>query len=123
LLYGALFAAIGSAVDNETDTQQFMLPITVPLIFAMVVAQAIINDPNGTLAFWLSMIPLTSPVIMMVRIPFGVPYWQVILSMSLLIAGFIFTTWVAARIYRTGILMYGKKVNYRELWKWMRYKG
>jgi len=123
LLYGALFAAIGSAVDNETDTQQFMLPITVPLIFAMVVAQAIINDPNGPLAIWLSMIPFTSPVIMMVSIPFGVPGWQIIASMALLIAGFLLTTWIAARIYRTGILMYGKKVNYRELWKWMRYKG
>jgi len=123
LLYGALFAAIGAAVDNETDTQQFMLPITVPLIFAMVVAQSIVNDPNGPLALWLSMIPFTSPVIMMVRIPFGVPVWQVAASMALLVAGFILTTWVAARIYRTGILMYGKKVNYRELWKWMRYKG
>jgi ABC-2 type transport system permease protein len=123
LLYGALFAAIGSAVDNETDTQQFMLPITVPLIFAMVVAQSIVNDPNGSLAFWLSMIPLTSPVIMMVRIPFGVPVWEVALSMALLVAGFLFTTWVAARIYRTGILMYGKKVNYKELWKWLRYRG
>jgi len=123
LLYGALFAAIGAAVDNETDTQQFMLPITIPLIFAMVVAQSIINDPNGSLAIWLSMIPFTSPVIMMVRIPFGVPYWEVAVSMGLLIAGFLFTTWIAARIYRTGILMYGKKVNYRELWKWLRYKG
>ncbi len=123
LLYGALFAAIGSAVDNETDTQQFMLPITVPLIFAMVVAQSIVNDPNGSLAFWLSMIPFTSPVIMMVRIPFGVPGWQIALSMVLLVAGFLFTTWVASKIYRTGILMYGKKVNYRELWKWMRYRG
>jgi ABC-2 type transport system permease protein len=123
LLYGSLFAAIGAAVDNETDTQQFMLPITVPLIFAMVVAQSIINDPNGSLAMWLSMIPFTSPVIMMVRIPFGVPYWEIGLSMALLIAGFLLTTWIAARIYRTGILMYGKKVNYRELWKWLRYKG
>lgn len=123
LLYGALFAAIGAAVDNETDTQQFMLPITVPLIFAMVVAQSIINDPNGSLAMWLSMIPFTSPVIMMVRIPFGVPYWEIALSMALLVAGFLFTTWIAGRIYRTGILMYGKKVNYRELWKWLKYKG
>ncbi|MBK7214144.1 MAG: ABC transporter permease [Bacteroidales bacterium] len=123
LLYGALFAAIGSAVDNETDTQQFMLPITIPLIFSMIVAQSIVNDPNGPLAMWLSMIPLTSPVIMMVRIPFGVPYWQIGLSMVLLILGFLFTTWVASRIYRTGILMYGKKVNYKELWKWMRYRG
>lgn len=123
LLYGALFAAIGSAVDNETDTQQFMLPITVPLIFALIVAQSVVNDPNGPLAFWLSMIPFTSPVIMMVRIPFGVPYWQLGLSVGLLVAGFFLTTWIAARIYRTGILMYGKKVNYGELWKWIRYRG
>jgi ABC-2 type transport system permease protein len=123
LLYGALFAAIGSAVDNETDTQQFMLPITIPLIFSIMVAQSIINDPHGPLSFWLSMIPFTSPVIMMVRIPFGVPVWQVVTSITLLVAGFLFTTWIASRIYRTGILMYGKKVNYRELWKWMRYKG
>ncbi|NVO21712.1 MAG: ABC transporter permease [Bacteroidetes bacterium] len=123
LLYGALFAAIGSAVDNETDTQQFMLPITVPLIFAFVVAQSVINNPQGSMAIWLSMIPFTSPVIMMVRIPFGVPYWQLATSMVLLIAGFMLTTWVASRIYRTGILMYGKKVNYHELWKWIRYRG
>jgi ABC-2 type transport system permease protein len=123
LLYGALFAIVGSAVDNETDTQQFMLPITIPLILSIVMLQVIIMNPDGSLAFWLSMIPLTSPVTMMVRIPFGVPYWQIALSVGLLIAGFLFTTWLAARIYRTGILMYGKKVNYRELWKWIRYKG
>jgi len=123
LLYAALFAAIGSAVDNETDTQQFMLPITVPLILALVVAQTVIQNPESPLAFWLSMIPLTSPVIMMVRIPFGVPAWEIMLSGALLILGFFFTTWLAAKIYRTGILMYGKKTNYRELWKWIRYKG
>ncbi len=121
LLYAALFAAIGSAVDNEADTQQFMLPVTVPLIFALLMAQMVISNPNGPVAVWLSMIPLTSPVIMMVRIPFGVPYEEVVLSVVLLILGFIFTTWLAARIYRTGILMYGKKVNYRELWKWIRH--
>ncbi len=123
LLYAALFAAIGSAVDNETDTQQFMLPITVPLILALVVAQTVIQNPESPLAFWLSMIPLTSPVIMMVRIPFGVPAWEIALSGGLLILGFLFTTWLAAKIYRTGILMYGKKSSYRELWKWIRYKG
>ena len=121
LLYAALFAAIGSAVDSEADTQQFMLPITVPLIFAIVMAQYIIQEPQGSLAFWLSIIPFTSPVIMMIRIPFGVPYYEVLLSMVLLVAAFLSTTWLAARIYRTGILMYGKKVNYRELWKWLRY--
>lgn len=123
LLYGALFGAIGSAVDNDADTQQFMLPITVPLILAIMMLQAVVNNPEGPIAFWFSIIPLTSPIIMMVRIPFGVPYWQLALSMGLLILGFIFTTWLSAKIYRTGILMYGKKVNYRELWKWLRYKG
>jgi ABC-2 type transport system permease protein len=123
LLYGALFAAIGAAVDNETDTQQFMLPVTVPLILSIVVAQTVIQNPESPLAFWLSMIPLTSPVIMMVRIPFGVPNWEIALSAGILIIGFLGTTWLAAKIYRTGILMYGKKSNYRELWKWIRYKG
>jgi ABC-2 type transport system permease protein len=120
LFYGALFAAIGSAVDNETDTQQFMLPITMPLIFALVIAQsAITSDPNGTLAFWLSVIPFTSPVVMMVRLPFDVPTWQVIVSMISLIIGFIFTTWMAGRIYRIGILMYGKKPSYKLIAKWL----
>ncbi|TGE25597.1 ABC transporter permease [Hymenobacter aquaticus] len=125
LFYGALFGAIGSAVDNETDTQQFMLPITMPLILTIIIAQSvIIRDPNGTVAFWMSMIPFTSPIAMMMRIPFGaVPGWQLLLSMSLLIAGFVFTIWLAGRIYRVGILMYGKKVNYRELSRWMFYKG
>lgn len=123
LLYAALFAAVGSAVDSEADTQQFMLPITIPLIFAMVMAQFIIRDPEGPVAFWLSMIPLTSPIIMMIRIPFGVPYEELALSMFLLVAGFLFTTWMAGRIYRTGILMYGKKASYKDLWKWIRFKG
>ena len=123
LLYAALFAAIGSAVDNETDTQQFMLPVTVPLILSLVVAQTVIQNPGSPLAFWLSMIPLTSPVIMMVRIPFGVPTWEIALSAGFLVLGFLATTWLAAKIYRTGILMYGKKSNYKELWKWIRYKG
>ena len=121
LMYGALFAAIGGAVDSEADTQQFMLPITVPLILSIVMMQLFIQDPTGQTAFWFSVFPLTSPVAMMIRIPFGVPYWQVALSMGLLILSFLGTTWMAAKIYRTGILMYGKKVNYRELWKWLRY--
>lgn len=121
LLYGALFAAIGSAVDNEADTQQFMLPVSLPLILGLVISNFIINNPDGSLAFWLSIIPFTSPVVMMVRIPFGVPYGELVLSMSLLIAGFLFTTWFAGKIYRTGILMYGKKVTYKELWKWLKY--
>lgn len=123
LLYAALFAAVGSAVDSEADTHQFMMPITVPLIFSIVMMQFIINDPHGPVAFWLSLIPLTSPIIMMIRIPFGVPYSEIIMSASLLILGFIFTTWLASKIYRTGILMYGKKVNYKELWKWLFYKA
>jgi len=122
LLYAALFAAIGSAVDNETDSQQFMLPVTIPLILSMVMLGMIINNPSGPVAFWFSIIPLTSPIIMMLRIPFGVPYWEIALSGGLLILGFLFTTWIAAKIYRTGILMYGKKVNYAELWKWMKYE-
>lgn len=121
LLYAAMFAAIGSAVDNETDSQQFMLPVTIPLILSMVMLGLIINNPSGPVAFWFSIIPFTSPIIMMLRIPFGVPHWQVALSAVLLILGFIFTTWLAAKIYRTGILMYGKKVNYAELWKWLKH--
>ena len=123
LLYAAFFAAIGSAVDNDADTQQFMLPITIPLIFSIVMAQYVINNPDGPLSFWLSIIPLTSPIIMMIRIPFGVPFFDLILSMVLLVLGFIAATWLAAKIYRTGILLYGKKVDYKELWKWIKYKG
>jgi ABC-2 type transport system permease protein len=123
LMYAALFAAVGSAVDSEADTQQFMLPLTVPLIVAIVMAQYVLQEPQGPVAFWFSIIPLTSPVIMMVRIPFGVPYYQIILSMVLLVAGFLGATWLAAKIYRTGILMYGKKVSYKELWKWLMYRN
>jgi len=123
LLYASLFAAIGSAVDSEADTHQFMMPITIPLIISIVMLQSIITNPDGPIAFWGSIIPLTSPIIMMARIPFGVPYWQVFLSMGILVITFLLTTKLAAKIYRTGILMYGKKVNYRELWKWLRYKN
>ena len=123
LLYSSLFAAVGSAVDQEADTQQFMLPITIPLVLSFIMMQFIIDNPDGSLAYWFSMIPLTSPIIMMVRIPFGVPTGELLLSMGILVAGFIFTTWIAAKIYRTGILMYGKKVNYKEMWKWLTYKG
>jgi len=123
LLYGALFAAIGSAVDSEADTQQFMFPITIPLILSFVLAQSVISNPNGALAFWLSIIPFTSPIIMMVRIPFGIPISEVLISMGLLIVSFIAITWLAGRIYRTGILMYGKKSSYKELWKWLFYNN
>ncbi|MDX2190120.1 MAG: ABC transporter permease [Bacteroidota bacterium] len=121
LLYAALFAAIGAAVDGESDSQQFMLPVTIPLIISFVFAQTIINDPDSSLAIWLSIIPLTSPVTMMVRIPFGVPWWQLLISMSLLFAAFIVCTWISAKIYRVGILMYGKKPSYYEIWKWIKY--
>jgi len=121
LMYSALFAAVGSAVDAEADTQQFVLPITIPLILSFVLITPIMENPDGTLAFWMSMIPFTSPVIMMVRIPFGVANWELALSIGILIASFIGTTWLAGRIYRTGILMYGKKVTYKEIWKWLKY--
>ncbi len=123
LLYSALFGAVGAAVDNETETQQFMFPIMMPIIAAIAFAQIAVRDPDGPLAFWTSIIPFTSPVVMMVRIPFGVPAWEIALSMSLLVLGFIGTTWLAARIYRVGILMYGKKTSFRELSKWVFYKG
>ena len=124
LLYAALFAAIGSAVDNEADTQQFMLPVTIPLVFSIIIGLSfVLNNPDGDIAYWLSIIPLTSPIIMMIRVPFGVNiYTDLIPSMVLLIAGFLLTTWIAAKIYRTGILMYGKKVSYKELWKWLTYR-
>jgi len=122
-LYSALFAAVGSAVDSETETQQFMFPITLPLLFTYILSFSfLINNPDSTLAVWLSIIPFTAPVAMMVRIPFGVPGWQLGLSMFMMVAGFIFTTYVAARIYRVGILMYGKKASYKELAKWFFYK-
>ncbi|GAA4018422.1 ABC transporter permease [Hymenobacter fastidiosus] len=125
LFYGALFGAIGAAADNETDTQQFMLPVTMPLVLTFVVSQAVLTtNPNGSVAVWMSMIPFTSPIAMMMRLPFGgVPTWQLLVSMGMLILGFLGTIWLAGRIYRVGILMYGKKVNYRELSRWMFYKG
>ncbi|HIA36868.1 MAG TPA: ABC transporter permease [Flavobacteriales bacterium] len=126
LLYSALFAAIGSAVDSETDTQQFMLPVSMPLVLAYIMSVFIIENPEGPAAFWFSIIPFTSPVVMMVRIAMGInegAIWEVVLSMVLLIGTFIFVVWLAGRIYRTGILMYGKKVSYKELWKWLFYKS
>ena len=123
LLYSSLFAAVGSAVDAEADTQQFILPITIPLLLAIMLIQPVMDNPDGTLAFWMSMIPFTSPVIMMVRLPFGVENWELIISMLSIMIGFVATTFLAAKIYRTGILMYGKKISYKELWKWLSYKG
>jgi ABC-2 type transport system permease protein len=121
LLYASLFAAVGSAVDSETDTQQFSLPLTLPIIFAIYAAVYSAQNPDGPLALWCSMIPFTSPIVMMVRLPFGVPVWQIVVSLSILVLSFIGTTWMAGKIYRTGILMYGKKVTWKELWKWLRY--
>jgi ABC-2 type transport system permease protein len=123
LFYSALFAAVGSAVDSETETQQFMFPITLPLLFTYILSVSyLFQAPDSPLAVWLSMIPLTAPVAMMVRIPFHVPGWQLAISMSLMVVGFLFTTYVASRIYRVGILMYGKKASYKELAKWFFYK-
>lgn len=122
LLYGTMYAAVGSLVDNNTDSQQFTLPITVPLIISMIAAIYIVNAPDKPLALWLSMIPFTSPVVMMVRIPFGVPVIQIVASVAILIVTFVLMTWLAAKIYRTGILMYGKKLSYKEIFKWIKYK-
>ena len=122
LLYATLYAAIGSLVDNNTDAQQFTLPVTVPLIVAIISSFYIVNNPDSSLSVWLSMIPFTSPISMMVRIPFGVPIWQIVLSIVLLTGTFVLMTWIAAKIYRTGILMYGKKLSYKEIFKWLKYK-
>ena len=126
LLYSSFFAAIGAAVDSETDTQQFMLPAMLPLMLALFIAQMAIVNPDGPAVFWFSIIPFTSPIVMMVRIAMGNAFehpWELILSMVLLVATFIGTTWLAGRIYRTGILMYGRKVTWKELGKWLFYKG
>lgn len=124
LFYSSLYAAIGSAVDSETETQQFVMPIMMPLTLSYALSlSVVVNDPYGPLAFWLSMIPFTSPIAMMVRLPYGVPDWQLALSMGLLIAGFVGTVWVASRIYRVGILMYGKKTSLKEMFKWFSYKN
>jgi ABC-2 type transport system permease protein len=122
LLYSSLYAAIGAAVDNETDTQQFMMPIIMPLILAVYVGVfTVIEDPHGTVSTVFSFIPFTSPVVMLMRIPFGVPIWQQVVSLLILVATFIFTVWFAAKIYRVGILMYGKKPSYKDLYKWLKY--
>jgi ABC-2 type transport system permease protein len=123
LLYGALFAAVGSAVDSQQEAQQFTFPITLPLIISYLgLFMFILNDPHSPASFWFSIIPFTSPIAMMGRLGFGVPLWQLLLSQFLLIAGFMFTTWIAARIYRVGILMHGTKINYKVLVKWFMMK-
>lgn len=117
LLYASIFAAVGAVVDNETDTQQFTLPITLPLLFAIYAAIYGAQNPNGPLAFWCSLIPFTSPIVMMVRLPFGVPIWQLILSLILLITTFVSTSFMSAKIYRTSILMYGKRASWKTIWQ------
>lgn len=121
-LYSSFYASIGAAVDNETDSQQFLLPIIMPLILAVYIGFfTVINDPHGTIATVFSMIPLTSPIVMMMRIPFGVPLWQIAISVILLFATFLAVVWFASKIYRVGILMYGKKPTWKELYKWLKY--
>jgi ABC-2 type transport system permease protein len=121
-LYSSFYAAIGAAVDNETDSQQFLLPIIMPLILGVYIGFfTVMNDPHGTIATVFSMIPLTSPIVMLMRIPFGVPWWQIVISMTILFSTFFFVVWFAAKIYRVGILMYGKKPTWRELYKWLKY--
>jgi len=120
-LYAALFAAVGSLVNEDPqEAQQMSIPVTMPIIFAFIIMGASLKDPNSSLSIFGSLFPLTSPIVMMARIPYGVPYWQIILSMLLLLGGFIGTTWISAKIYRTGILMYGKKPSWKEVFKWMR---
>ncbi|KRD12924.1 ABC transporter permease [Flavobacterium sp. Root901] len=121
-LYSSFYAAIGAAVDNQTDSQQFLLPILMPLILSVYIGFfTVVNDPHGTVAVVFSMIPLTSPIVMLMRIPFGVPWWQIAISVSLLFATFFLVVWFAAKIYRVGILMYGKKPTWKELYRWLKY--
>jgi len=122
LMYSSLLGAVGAAVDNDEDSQQMVLPITFPLILAIMLLMPISRNPEGPIAFWASIIPFTSPVAMLARVPYGVPTWELILSMALLLLGTVGAIWVAAKIYKTGLLMYGKKVNLKELIKWLRYK-
>ncbi len=123
LLYAAMFAAIGSAVENESDTQQMVLPVTIPLIIGLFIMMHTFQYPNSSLSFWASMIPFTSPMVMMARVPFGVPVWQLALSLTLLFGTFVALTWFTGRIYRVGILMYGKKTSFKEMLKWIKYKA
>jgi len=121
-LYSSFYAAIGAAVDNETDSQQFLLPIIMPLVLGVYIGIfTVINDPHGTVATVFSMVPLTSPIVMLMRIPFGVPWWQLALSIAILFGTFFGVVWFAAKIYRVGILMYGKKPSWKEIFKWLKY--
>ena len=120
LFYSAMFAAVGSAVDSIQDANQLQTPITVPIILALILAMSVFNDPNSTLAFWGSIIPFTSPVVMMARVPFGIPTWQIVLSLALLYASVVAMAWAAGKIYRVGIFMHGKKPSFKELLSWIR---
>ena len=122
LLYASFFAAIGSAVENEADTNQLQMPVTVPLMLAFFVAIYAFNAPDSPIVWWCSMIPFTSPIVMLARIPFGVPAWELILSVVLLLATFVACAWVSAKIYKIGILMFGKKTTFKDLWKWLKMK-
>lgn len=122
LLYSAMFAAVGSAVDNVQDASQLQMPVTLPIILALLMMLAVIKDPNSSLAFWFSIIPFTSPVVMMARIPYDIPLWEIVLSLVVLYASFVAMVWFAGKIYRVGIFMYGKKPTFKELLKWVRYK-
>lgn len=122
LLYSAMFAAVGSAVDNVQDASQLQMPVTLPIILALLMMLAVIKDPNSSLAFWFSIIPFTSPVVMMARIPYDIPLWEIVLSLVILYASFVAMVWFAGKIYRVGIFMYGKKPTFKELLKWVRYK-
>lgn len=122
LLYAAMYAAVGSSVDSPQDAQQLQTPITIPIIVSTMVMLSVINDPTSELAFWFSMIPFTSPIVMMARIPYEIPTWEIIASAAILYASFMLVVWAAAKIYRVGILMHGKKPSYKDLWKWIRYK-
>lgn len=121
-LYSSFYAAIGAAVDNETDSQQFLLPIIMPLVLGVYIGFfTVVNDPHGTVATVFSMVPLTSPIVMLMRIPFGVPLWQIAISIVILFATFFLVVWFASKIYRVGILMYGKKPTWKELYRWLKY--
>ena len=122
LLYASLFAAIGSAVENEGDSSQLQLPVTIPLILGFFVALYAFKAPESSLVFWASMFPFTSPIVMLARIPFGVANWEIILSIGLLVATFVVCAWASAKIYKVGILMYGKKSTFKDLWKWLKMK-
>jgi ABC-2 type transport system permease protein len=121
LLYAALFSAVGSAVDNEADTQQLILPVTLPLIIGLFIMVHTFQHPDSSLSFWGSIIPFTSPMVMMARVPFGVPFWELALSLTLLAGTFLLMTYLSAKIYRVGILMYGKKASWKEILKWLKY--